>query len=115
MDSWMGSLSLPLGLLAGGTTVCLYQLGTAFADLLDRTSSIVAPMLWTTTNAATIAALGDQLDFHAQDVIAGAASIEDAGERLLRVVLDVASGTLCAAETMRYTDPQQIYLADPPF
>jgi altronate dehydratase large subunit len=115
MDSWMGSLSLPLGLQAAGCTVCLYQLGLAFGDLLDRTGSILAPMLWTTANPGTVAALGDQLDFHAADVIAGTTSIDQAGDRLLEVVLDVASGTLAASETLTWTDPQQIYLVDPPF
>jgi altronate dehydratase large subunit len=101
--------------LAAGVTLCLYQLGTAFTDLLDRTSSILAPMLWTTANPDTVAALGDQLDFHAEDVAAGKTAIEEAGERLLQVVLDVASGTLSAAETLSWTDPQQVYLRDPPF
>lgn len=115
MDSWMGSLSLPLGLQAAGCTLCLYQLGLAFGDVLDRTSSILAPLLWTTANPATADALGDQLDFRSDDVTAGRASIEEVGDRLLEVVLDVASGTLAASETLAWTDPQQVYLVDPPF
>jgi altronate dehydratase len=95
--------------------VCLYQLGAAFSDLLDRTSSLVAPLLWTSANAATAAALEGQLDFSAAPVLTGEETVEQAGERLLELVLDVASGTLASSETLAPTDPQQLYLTDPAF
>jgi altronate dehydratase large subunit len=114
VDSWMGSLSLPLGLCASGANVTLYQLGAAFSDLLDRTSSLVAPLVWTSANRATRDRLGDDLDFYSGGVLDEGEPVSEVGERLLAHLCDVASGTLSAAETLAYTDPQQIYLLDPP-
>ena len=115
VDSWMGSLSLPLGLCAAGATLNLYQLGIAFSDLLDRASSLIAPLLWASANAETGTRLVDQLDFYSGAVLDDGAAVETVGERLLEVVLDTASGTLASSETLAWTDPQQIYLVDPPF
>jgi len=33
----------------------------------------------------------------------------------LQMVLDIASGTMTKVETLRHTDPTQIYLRDPCF
>lgn len=39
--------------------------------------------------------------------------IEQAGERLYRIVLDIASGTMTRTETIEYQDSLQMYLLDP--
>ncbi|GAG16706.1 unnamed protein product, partial [marine sediment metagenome] len=53
--------------------------------------------------------------FYSGTVIEGKDTIEERGEKLLQKVLDIASGTFTKVETMRYTDPTQIYLKDPCF
>jgi altronate dehydratase large subunit len=55
------------------------------------------------------------IDFYSGTVIEGKETIEEAGERLFKMVLDIASGTLTRVETMRHADPTQIYLRDPAF
>ena len=57
----------------------------------------------------------NSIDFYSGTVLEGKDTIEDAGEKLLRLVLDIASGTLTKVETIRHTNPTQIYLKDPPF
>jgi altronate dehydratase len=57
----------------------------------------------------------DSIDFYSGTVLQGQDTIESAGEKLLNVVLDIASGTLTRVETLRHTDPTQIYLKEPPF
>jgi altronate dehydratase large subunit len=115
VDSWMGSLSLPLGLCACGANLVLYQLGTAYTDLLDRTSSLVAPLVWTSANGRTRGRLGDQLDFYSGGVLDDGEAVDAVGDRLLELLCDIASGTLATSETLAFTDPQQLYLVDPPF
>jgi altronate dehydratase large subunit len=114
VDSWMGSLSLPLGLCASGATLVLYQLGRGFTDLLDRTSSLVAPLVWTSANRETRDRAGDQLDFYSGAVLDDGEPVAAVGDRLLERLCDIASGTLASSETLAFADPQQLYLVDPP-
>jgi len=48
-------------------------------------------------------------------VIEGKEDPEQAGERLYRTVIDIASGTLSRSETLVYTDPVDLYLEEPRF
>ena len=48
-------------------------------------------------------------------IIEGEETIKDAGERLIKTVLDTASGTLTKVETLKYTEPIQCYLQDAPY
>jgi len=72
-------------------------------------------LMYTTANFKTRAIAPTSLDFYSGTVIEGKETIEEAGERLLRLVLDIASGTFTKVETMKYTDPTQIYMKDPVF
>jgi altronate dehydratase large subunit len=71
--------------------------------------------MWTTANYKTLSMAASSIDFYSGTIIEGEETIEDAGARLLRMAVDIASGTLTKVETIKHTDPTQIYLRDSPF
>jgi altronate dehydratase len=58
---------------------------------------------------------GWNLDFYSGTVIEGKETIEEAGERLYKTILDVASGTMTRSETVNRVDPNEIYTREPLF
>jgi altronate dehydratase large subunit len=118
VDNWMSVSSIFAGYAASGAQLCVFQLGGGGwpgNDLLRTSTAVVAPLMWTTANPKTLAMASSSIDFYAGTVIEGSDTIEDAGGKLLETVLDVASGTMTRVETIRHTDPTQIYLRDSPF
>ena len=118
VDNWMGHLSIFAGYVAAGANLVIFQLGgggVAGRTLLEGSPSVAAPFLWTTANPETYRAAGDSIDFYSGTVIEGSETSEEAGERLYRTVLEVASGTWARAETLNYTEPIDMYLQEPRF
>jgi altronate dehydratase large subunit len=118
VDNWMSMSSIFAGYAASGAQLVIFQLGGGGwpgNDLLYPSTAVVSPLMWTTANPKTLAMAEGSIDFYSGTIIEGVETIEEAGERLLRTVLDIASGTLTKVETMKHTDPTQIYLQDPPF
>ena len=118
VDNWMGHLSIFAGYAAAGANLVIFQLGgggVAGRTLLEGSPSVVAPFLWATANPETYRAAGDSIDFYSGTVIEGSETPEEAGERLYRTVIEVASGTLARSETLKYTDPIDMYLQGPRF
>jgi altronate dehydratase large subunit len=118
VDNWMSVSSIFAGYAAAGAQLCIFQLGGGGwpgNDLLRTSTAVVAPLVWTTANPRTLAMASSSIDFYSGTVLEGQDTIESAGERLLEVVLDIASGTMTRVETIRHTDPTQIYLKEPPF
>jgi altronate dehydratase large subunit len=118
VDNWMSVSSIFAGYAASGAQLCIFQLGGGGwpgNDLLRTSTAVVAPLMWTTANPKTLAMASSSIDFYSGMVLEGQDTIESAGEKLLNVVLDIASGTLTRVETLRHTDPTQIYLKEPPF
>ena len=48
-------------------------------------------------------------------MIEGRETPEQVGERLVRLVLDTASGTVTRSETLDYSDPAQVYTREPAY
>jgi altronate dehydratase large subunit len=118
VDNWMGHLSIFAGYAAAGANLVIFQLGgggVAGRTLLEGSPSVVVPFLWATGNPETYRAAGDSIDFYSGTVIEGSETPEEAGERLYRTVIEVASGTLARSETLNYTDPIDMYLQGPRF
>ena len=118
VDNWMGHLSIFAGYVAAGANLVLFQLGgggVAGRTLLEGSPCVVAPFLWCTANHKTNAAASGSIDFYSGTVIDGSETPEEAGERLYRTVVDIASGTLSRAETLRYAEPIEMYLQEPRF
>jgi len=119
VDTWMGITTIFPGFVAAGAQLTLFQYGggggAKARTLLDVSPSIVAPLLWTSANPVAYAQAKDSFDFYSGTVIEGTETIEEAGERLLRLVADIASGTLTRNETFNYADPIEVYGIDPLF
>jgi len=118
VDNWMGHLSIFAGYAAAGANLVLFQLGgggLAGRDLMEGSPSIVAPFLWCTANPQTYQMAKDNIDFYSGSVIMDGEDPQEAGERLYRTVIDIASGTLSRSETLRHTDPVDLYLEEPRF
>ncbi len=118
VDNWEYGRSIFAGYAASGAQLVIFQLGGGGLechDLLNTSTAVVAPLLWTTANPKTLAMAGTSIDFYAGTVTEGEETIKEAGERLLQLVIDVASGTFTKVETIKHTDPVQIYLKDSPF
>ena len=118
VDNWMSMGSIFAGYAASGAQLVIFQLGgggLSGDDLLYTSTAVVAPLMYTTANPKTLAMAPTSIDFYSGTVIEGKDTIEEGGEKLLQTVLDIASGTFTKVETMRYTNPTQIYLKDPCF
>jgi len=118
VDNWMGSFSIFAGYAAAGSNLVLFQLGgggLTGRNLMEGSPSVVAPFLWCTANPKTYAMARDNIDFYSGTVIEGKEDPAQAGERLYRTVIDIASGTLSRSETLVYSDPIDLYLEEPRF
>lgn len=118
VDNWMTIASIFPGYAASGAQLMLFQLGGGGwpgNDLLHTSTAVVSPLMWVTANPRTFAMARSCIDFYSGAVIEEGESIESAGERLLQAVLEIASGTMTKVETIRHTDPSQLYLKDPMF
>jgi altronate dehydratase large subunit len=101
---------------ASGATLMLYQFGGSGAAAnrtLVPSNVPVVPLMWTTASPISWERCQEDVDFYAGTVIAGEETIDQAGERLYRLVLDIASGSLTRTETIAYQDSLQMYLLDP--
>jgi altronate dehydratase large subunit len=118
VDNWMSISSIFAGYAASGAQLVIFQLGGggwSGNDLLYNSTAVVSPLMYTTANPKTVAVAPTSVDFYSGTVIEGKETIEEAGKRLLEMVLDIASGTFTKVETMKYAEPTQIYLKDPAF
>ena len=118
VDNWMSMGSIFAGYAASGAQLVMFQLGGggwSGNDLLYNSTAVVSPLMWTTANPNTLAMAQSSIDFYSGTVIEGNDTIEEAGEKLLNMVLEIASGTFTKVETLKYADPTQIYLRDPGF
>lgn len=118
VDNWMGHLSIFTGYAASGANIVFFQLGgggVAGRSVLEASPSVVTPFLWATANPNTYATARDSIDYYSGTVIEGTETPEEAGERLYRTVIDVASGTMSRGETLNYTDSVEMYLQEPQF
>jgi altronate dehydratase large subunit len=118
VDCWMGSYSIFAGYAAAGTNLVMFQLGgggLTGRELMEGSPAIVAPFMWCTANPKTYQMAKDNIDFYSGTVITDGEDPQEAGERLYRTVIDIASGTLSRSETLTHTDPIDLCLEEPRF
>jgi altronate dehydratase len=118
VDCWMGSYSIFAGYAAAGSNLVMFQLGgggLTGRELMEGCPAIVAPFLWCTANPKTYQMAKDNIDFYSGTVITDGEDPQEAGERLYRTVIDIASGTLSRSETLLHTDPIDLCLEEPRF
>ncbi len=106
---------------ASGAQLLLFQLGgggayRGAADiLLPAWLGVVAPLMWTTANPAAVTAAHNSIDFYSGTVLEGKDSVEEAGAKLLKLVLDTASGTFTRVESIKYGEPAHFGCIDTDF
>jgi altronate dehydratase large subunit len=118
MDTPASPMMMYPGFAAAGNQLVIFQLGGGGAPhrtLLEPSSGVVSPLIWATANRRTYERSRTSIDHFSGGVIEGTESLEESGESLLRLVLDVASGSMTWSETLTYQEPSQYYQVDPEF
>ncbi len=118
MDAWMSSLSLPTGYAASGVNLFMYQMGGAGVPgrefpLPAVSSGIVTPIMYLTGNFNTYERAEDNIDFNSGTVLQDLETPEEAADRLLKMILQIASGARTKAETFNHQDPVELYFQGP--
>jgi altronate dehydratase large subunit len=117
-DNWMSRNSIFVGYAASGAQLTLFQYGgggVPGVSVLDPSTAVVAPLMWCTANPITRERTKGSLDYYSGTVIEGVETPDEAGERLVRQVCDIASGTLTRCETVSFAEPFEVYTIDPVF
>jgi altronate dehydratase large subunit len=118
MDAWMSSLSLPTGYAASGAHLFLYQMGGAGVPgrefpLPAVSSGIVTPIMYLTGNHETFERAEDNIDFNSGTILQDLETPEEVADRLLKMILMIASGAKTKAETFNHQDPVELYFQGP--
>jgi len=71
------------------------------------------PVIKICANWRTVERLPDFIDLDVSGIISGEESLEEAGERILRSIIEVASGRLTKAEALGYSGSTNIYTTGP--
>jgi len=120
MDAW-AFMTIFLGFAAAGSSLNIFQLGgtgvqAMIKSPMSSSHGVVTPLMWSTGNPSTYATAGpENIDFCSGPVYEGKETVEEAGERLLTTILEIASGRLTCAETLRHIDPVEPNLEAPFF
>lgn len=88
-----------VGMVAGGATLVVFTTGRG-----TPTGNPIAPVIKVTANPYTYGKMKENIDFDASTVINGTETVEQAGERLLNLVLEVARGRHTKAELLGHTE-----------
>jgi altronate dehydratase large subunit len=88
-----------VGMVAGGATLVIFTTGRG-----TPTGNPIAPVIKVTANPQTARKMRENIDFDASTVILGQETIEQAGERLFRLVIDVARGRPTKAELLGFRE-----------
>lgn len=95
MDTPGNDVESMCGMVAGGSQVILFTTGRG-----TPTGNPIAPVIKVTANPATAKAMADNIDVDASPVLFGEASIDDMGEAIFQLILEVARGKQTKAELL---------------
>ncbi len=87
------------GMVGGGAQVVVFTTG-----LGTPTGNPIAPVIKITANARTAKCMADNLDLDVSGVVSATETIDEAADGLFARMLDVASGTLTAAERLGHRE-----------
>ncbi|MFP4453300.1 MAG: UxaA family hydrolase [Desulfobacterales bacterium] len=118
MDAWMSSLSLPTGYAASGVHLFMYQMGGAGVPGREFpppsiSAGIVSPIMYLTGNYQTYERGEDNIDFNSGTILQDTETPEAAADRLLAMILEIASGAKTKTETINHQDPVELYFQGP--
>jgi altronate dehydratase large subunit len=108
MDSPGREPEILTGLAAAGCNMIAFATGRGAPQGFP-----FVPVVKLTGNSKTWERMRDHMDLSVSSVIEGTESIPEAGERLVRSVLDVASGMKTKSEITGYTRAMDIYVTGP--
>jgi len=103
------------GYAAAGSQLSLWQLGGGGIpniSVLHASPAPLMPLAWLTANPNTYERCRGSVDFYSGTVIEGTESVAQAGERLVQLVAEIASGTLAYSETLNYVEQADFYNLD---
>jgi len=88
-----------VGMVAGGATLVIFTTGRG-----TPTGNPIAPVIKVTANPQTARKMRENIDFDASTVILGQETIDQAGERLFKLVMDVARSKPTRAELLGFRE-----------
>lgn len=99
MDSPGHDGEVVTGMTGGGAQIIVFTTGRG-----TPTGFPFSPVIKVTGNSRTYAKMRENIDYNAGDIIDGENTIASAGEDLLQMVLEAASGKLTKAETLGHRE-----------
>ena len=88
-----------VGMVAGGATLVIFTTGRG-----TPTGNPIAPVIKVTANPYTYNKMKENIDFDASTVVRGVETVEQAGERLFNLMLEVARGRQTKAELLGFRE-----------
>lgn len=88
-----------VGMVAGGATLVIFTTGRG-----TPTGNPIAPVIKVTANPYTYNKMRENIDFDASTVVRGVETVEQAGERLFNLMLEVARGRQTKAELLGFRE-----------
>ena len=118
MASPPSSLTVPIAFSAAGATIFIFQVGGGGLSEIDPAiaaynTSVITPFMYITGNSNTFEKAYTDIDFNSGLVFEGKETLEEASERLLEKIIDVASGTKTKLEVLNYEDPIELNFQGP--
>ncbi len=99
MDTPGQDVASIVAMVAGGAQVAVFTTGRG-----TPTGNGIVPVIKITGNSETAHLMADNIDFDASPVISGEKTIEELGEELFDVVMDVVKGKKSKAEALGFND-----------
>ncbi len=99
MDTPGYDISSVTSMIAGGATVVVFTTGRG-----TPTGHALAPVIKVTANPITAKRMKDNMDIDVSGILEGEETINEAGERILEDVVEVASGKMTKAEALGFSD-----------
>ena len=88
-----------VGMVAGGAQITLFTTGRG-----TPVGNPIAPVIKITGNPETAEKMRDDIDIDVSGIILGTESIEEAGKKIFRELIEVASGKPTKSETLNYNE-----------
>ncbi len=107
MDSPGHDVESVTGMVAGGAQLVLFTTGRG-----TPTGCPIAPVIKVTANSRTFQKMSDNIDFDCSSVLEGKETIQEAAERLFKLVVDVLNGQPTKSEILKHRE-FAIYLTQP--
>lgn len=87
------------GMVAGGAQIIVFTTGRG-----TPTGCPIAPVIKITGNTTTYNNMIDNIDVNAGKIITDGASLEDIGQEIFDMIIDVSNGTLTKAESLGHNE-----------